>query len=61
MAAAPQEGNGPARYKFCADTENGWMDANEYHTYGFLWTDEEMTFSIDGVDYYTLDLTKEII
>ncbi len=34
-------------------------NANDYHTYGFLWTDEEMTFSIDGVDYYTLDLTKE--
>ena len=32
---------------------------DEYHTYGFLWTEEEMTMSIDGVEYFTMDITKD--
>lgn len=28
----------------------------EYHTYGFEWTPEKMTMSVDGVDYNTYDL-----
>ncbi len=29
----------------------------EYHTYGFKWTPEEMTLSVDGEVYMTFDLT----
>lgn len=32
---------------------------DEYHTYGFLWTDDKMTFSVDGNDYFTIDLTTD--
>lgn len=39
----------------CYDLPN----PEEYHTYGFLWTDEKMVFSVDGNDYYTIDLTQE--
>lgn len=32
---------------------------NEYHIYGFKWTETEMTMSVDGEDYMTFDLTKD--
>ncbi|MBQ6826323.1 MAG: glycoside hydrolase family 16 protein [Clostridia bacterium] len=32
---------------------------NEYHIYGFKWTEKEMTMSVDGKDYMTFDLTKD--
>ncbi len=38
------------------DTENL---LNEYHIYGFKWTDKEMTMSVDGKEYMTFDLTKD--
>ncbi len=31
---------------------------DKYHTYGFLWTDTEMVFMVDGIDYFTADLTE---
>ncbi len=34
-------------------------DANDWHTYGFLWTPEEMAFSVDGDFYYRYDLSKD--
>ncbi len=34
--------------------------ANEWHTYGFLWTEHIMAFSVDGVFYYAYDLSKEM-
>ncbi len=33
------------------------FDANGYHTYGFLWTADKMEFFVDGVSYYTYNLT----
>lgn len=30
----------------------------DYHTYGFLWTDTEMVFFVDGIDYFVFDLTE---
>ncbi len=32
--------------------------SEEYHIYGFYWDSEKMVFSIDGVDYCTVDLVK---
>ena len=32
---------------------------NEYHIYGFKWTETEMTMSVDGEDYMTFDLTED--
>lgn len=29
---------------------------NEYHTYGFKWTPEEMTVSVDGTEYMTFNM-----
>ncbi len=29
---------------------------NEYHTYGFEWTDKEMIMSVDGDEYWTVNL-----
>lgn len=31
---------------------------NEYHNYGFLWTEKEMSVYVDRVKYYTFDLTQ---
>ncbi len=31
---------------------------NEYHIYGFEWTKDEMTMSVDGNDYMTFDITQ---
>lgn len=33
-------------------------DPNGWHTYGFLWTPTEMSFSVDGDFYYSYDLRK---
>lgn len=30
----------------------------KYHTYGFKWTPDKMTLSVDGTDYMTFDLNK---
>ena len=30
---------------------------NDFHTYGFLWKENEIIFSIDGEIYNTLDIT----
>lgn len=38
-------------YKFNLD------NFDDYHTYGFLWTDDKMVFSVDGEVYFTVDLT----
>lgn len=32
--------------------------SNEYHLYGFEWTDKEMSFYVDGEKYYTLDIVN---
>ena len=32
---------------------------NEYHIYGFKWTETEMTMSVDGNEYMTFDLTED--
>ena len=32
--------------------------SKEYHTYGFEWTEKEMSFYVDGQKYYTIDITK---
>lgn len=34
------------------------IDPNDWHTYGFLWTENLMSFSVDGEFYYTYDLRK---
>jgi len=39
--------------------ENDDNLSNEYHIYGFKWTETEMTMSVDGKDYMTFDLTKD--
>ena len=31
-------------------------EAIQPHTYGYLWTEDLMSFSVDGIFYYTLDL-----
>lgn len=33
-------------------------NVNDYHTYGFLWTETEMIFLVDGIDYFVFDLKK---
>ncbi len=38
--------------------ENCENISNEYHNYGFLWTEKEMTFYVDRIKYYSFDLTK---
>lgn len=55
--------NGEAQFFTCGIGDGFIKDANDrnyylpepdkWHTYGFLWTDEEMTFSIDGEEYFT--------
>ncbi len=32
--------------------------SQQYHTYGFLWTDKEYSFYVDGEKYETIDITK---
>lgn len=32
--------------------------SNEYHLYGFEWTEKEMSFYVDGEKYYTLDIVN---
>ncbi len=44
---------GQKSYTFSSSTV-----ANDYHTYGFLWTSEQMQFLVDGVVYYTYNLTN---
>ena len=39
--------------------ENYYNLNEEYHLYGFEWTPEKMTMSIDGVDYMTFDLSYD--
>jgi len=39
--------------------ENSDNLSNEYHTYGFKWTETEMIMSVDGNEYMTFDLTKD--
>lgn len=34
--------------------------ANGWHTYGFLWTEYLMAFSVDGLFYYAYDISKEM-
>ncbi len=41
------------REKVFSSTE----EANQMHTYGFLWTEHLMAFSVDGEFYYAYDLT----
>jgi hypothetical protein len=33
--------------------------ANEFHNYGFLWTENVMAFSVDGEFYWSYDLSDE--
>lgn len=33
--------------------------ARDWHTYGFLWTEELMAFSVDGVFYYSYPMTDD--
>ncbi len=35
------------------------QQAQEFHTYGFLWTEQYMAFSIDGKFYYVYDYTAQ--
>lgn len=44
-------------YRYFEDIENL---PNEYHLYGLLWTPTEMKILVDGKDYITYDLTKNI-
>lgn len=32
--------------------------SQEYHTYGFEWTEKEMSFYVDGEKYYSFDIVK---
>ena len=32
--------------------------SQQYHTYGFLWTEKEYSFFVDGEKYETIDITK---
>lgn len=34
-------------------------DPNDYHTYGFEWTENYMKFYVDGVCYHTYNITEE--
>ena len=43
----------PNRKTYNFDLDN----FDDYHTYGFLWTDDKMAFSVDGKVYFTVDLT----
>lgn len=43
----------PNRKPYNFDLDN----FDDYHTYGFLWTDDKMAFSVDGEVYFTVDLT----
>lgn len=45
--------SGTKSYKFPEGVE-----PNDWHTYGFLWTKDFMSFSVDGEFYYTYDLNK---
>ncbi len=45
--------SGKKEYKFSSSAL-----ANQYHTYGFLWTSEKMEFLVDGSVYYTYNLTN---
>ncbi len=33
-------------------------EAEKWHTYSLLWTEESMNFMVDGVTYHTIDITK---
>lgn len=50
---AIEEGNSNEWYQFKSDNL-----VNEYHIYGFEWTQTKMTMYVDGEAYYTYDLTK---
>lgn len=54
-AQAPKY-TGERQYTF-ADTANL---SEEYHTYGFLWTPDEMTMYIDNVPYITYKLNEKL-
>ena len=43
--------NGTRTFSFESQEE-----AQKWHTYGFLWTEEIMSFSVDGQFYYTYNL-----
>ncbi len=45
--------SGTQEYNFSSNEE-----ANQMHTYGFLWTEHLMAFSIDGEFYYAYDITN---
>ncbi len=46
--------NGVPKWEFSSVSE-----ANEFHTYGFLWTENVMAFSVDGEFYWSYDLSDE--
>ncbi len=51
------ENSGTRGYKFKAkDGKTAQEVANDYHTYGFLWTDDLMAFSVDGEFYYAYSM-----
>ena len=47
-------GDGQRKYVFSSPEK-----AQEYHTYGFEWTEEFMAFYIDGELYYKVSITEE--
>ncbi len=47
--------NDPGEKYTFANTDNL---SNEYHTYGFEWTQKTMSMYVDGKKYFTYDLTK---
>lgn len=49
----------PTQFSCCPSRETfEIVDPDEYHTYGFWWTDTIMVFMVDGIDYFTFDLTE---
>ncbi len=52
--------SGTRTYRFkSAGGKTGQEIANEWHTHGFLWTEDYMAFSVDGTFYYSYRLKDE--
>ncbi len=61
-------GNEDYQFSTAISKTSGWQQysfnkngstSEDWHTYGFLWTDKTMDYIIDGVTYFSIDLTKE--
>lgn len=47
----------------CSEIGRGIFDnqqiAEDFHTYGMLWTDKELKFFVDGQEYHHIDISEE--